>query len=192
MTGLTFFFDPVCPWAWRTSLWIRDVQRQRELDVRWRFFSLAIINNYAAERPYMLAPLRALALVERIGGNEAVDRAYLAMGTALHERGESIRKEGAVERIIPAALSEAGFDASLYQRALDDPSTLEAVEADHTVATEQYAAFGVPWLVLDGQKFGFYGPIIQPVPQGDEVLALWEHTSWMLSRPYLYELKRER
>ena len=33
MAGLTFFFDPLCPWAWRTSRWIREVQHQQGLAV---------------------------------------------------------------------------------------------------------------------------------------------------------------
>lgn len=192
MTGLTFFFDPICPWAWRTSLWIREVRRHRELEVRWRFFSLAWINGYADEHPETLTPLRVLALAEREGGNEAVDQLYLSLGTALHERGEAPRETGDLERITQAALTEAGLDPALCQRALDDPTTLTAVEADHKVATERHAAFGVPWLVPDGQDIGFYGPIIQPPPKGEEAVALWDHASWMLSRPYLYELKRER
>jgi hypothetical protein len=168
------------------------VRRPRELDVRWRFFSLAWINGYAEERPETLVPLRVLALVEREGGNEAVDQLYLSLGTAIHERGETLREVGDLDRMIPAALTEAGLDPSLYQRALDDPTTLAAVEVDHKVATERHAAFGVPWLVLDGQEIGFYGPIVQPPPRGEEALALWDHAAWMLSRPYLYELKRER
>ncbi|MFM7870942.1 MAG: DsbA family protein, partial [Actinomycetota bacterium] len=42
---IDFFFDPMCPWAYQTSLWIRDVRRQRQLRINWRFFSLEEVNR---------------------------------------------------------------------------------------------------------------------------------------------------
>ncbi len=39
-TSVDFHFDPMCPFAYQTSLWIRDVRDQTGLDVTWRFFSL--------------------------------------------------------------------------------------------------------------------------------------------------------
>ena len=50
MADLEFFFDPVCPWAWITSRWVVEVQRQRPYEVGWRFISLKVINqNQAAD-----------------------------------------------------------------------------------------------------------------------------------------------
>src|SRR5258708_33739417 len=39
-----FYFDPVCPFAWMTSKWVRMVQAQRDYTVDWRFISLRMIN----------------------------------------------------------------------------------------------------------------------------------------------------
>ncbi|WP_446215814.1 DsbA family protein [Micromonospora sp. IBHARD004] len=41
----TFFFDPACPWTWRTSRWLVAVAGARGLRVEWRAFSLAILNE---------------------------------------------------------------------------------------------------------------------------------------------------
>ncbi len=54
MSDINFYFDPVCPFAWMTSKWVREVMRQREYVVDWRFISLRLINaevDYDAQFP---------------------------------------------------------------------------------------------------------------------------------------------
>lgn len=189
---LAFYFDPVCPWAWRTSLWIREARAARDLDVTWRVLSLSEINRgddpLADEHAQSDAVLRALVLARREAGNEAVDRLYLALGRARHERRENLKDE----HVVQAALQEAGLDRALLARALDDPATDEEVRREHREGVERYGAFGVPWLVLGDQPFGFYGPVLSVVPTGAAAGELWDHASFLLAQPYLYELKRER
>jgi 2-hydroxychromene-2-carboxylate isomerase len=51
---LHFYFDPVCPFAWLTSKWVRTVAAQRDYRVDWRFISLHIVNadaDYASHFP---------------------------------------------------------------------------------------------------------------------------------------------
>ena len=43
-TRVYFHFDVICPWAYQTSLWMRDVRDRQGLEVDWRFFSLEEIN----------------------------------------------------------------------------------------------------------------------------------------------------
>jgi 2-hydroxychromene-2-carboxylate isomerase len=107
--AVDFYFDVSCPWAWRTSLWIREVEKVRPIQVTWKFLSLAKINeanDYARDShtaSHATFPLLAWAR-ERFG-NEAVDRLYLALGRARHERKESLADPAVIER----ALSEAGL-----------------------------------------------------------------------------------
>lgn len=44
-TRVRFDFDPVCPWAWQSSKWIREVDKVRDIEVEWRLFSLQLIND---------------------------------------------------------------------------------------------------------------------------------------------------
>ena len=45
-----FHFDVLCPWAYQTSLWMRDVRDQLDLTVNWRFFSLEEVNRVEGKR----------------------------------------------------------------------------------------------------------------------------------------------
>ena len=44
-TDIHFYFDPVCPFAWMTSKWVRMVTAQRGYTVDWRFISLRMVNT---------------------------------------------------------------------------------------------------------------------------------------------------
>ena len=46
---LHFYFDPVCPFAWMTSKWVRMVATERDYRVDWRFISLRILNAHIDE-----------------------------------------------------------------------------------------------------------------------------------------------
>jgi 2-hydroxychromene-2-carboxylate isomerase len=42
---INFYFDPLCPFAWMTSKWVRKVAAQRDYAVDWRFISLRMLNT---------------------------------------------------------------------------------------------------------------------------------------------------
>ncbi len=182
-----FYFDPLCPWAWMTSLWIREARKVRPIDVEWKFFSLAGVNDRADQ---WHGPLRIAALARREGGNEAVDRAYLAMGRLFHENKDSFDKIEELAEVVKPYLADVGLPPDLGERALEDESTLEDVLREHTEAVEKMSAFGVPWLVTEGDEAGFFGPVIGELLTGDAAGELWDHFRWLSGQPQLYELKR--
>jgi 2-hydroxychromene-2-carboxylate isomerase len=188
-TTVHFYFDPLCPFAWLTSLWIREVRKDRPVQVEWKFFSLA-----GADDPddTWHGPLRIAALARREGGNAAVDAAYLALGRFFHERPESFQEIDRLAELIAPYLADVGLDPALASRALGDPSTTDEVLRDHREAMDRYAAFGVPWLVVDGDEAGFFGPVIGELLKGNDAVTLWDDFVRMSARPYLYELKRGR
>jgi len=169
------------------------VRKVRPVDVTWRFFSLEVVNRKEGVTPDFQkdgswAAHRTLALARRQGGNDAVERLYLALGAAQHGRRESIKDLA----IIQAAAKQADLDPGIAEAALADESTIQDVLADHEEAVRRYRAFGVPTLAIEGSDVGFYGPIIQFVPRGEDAGELWDYTSWALRQPNLFELKRDR
>src|SRR6266481_166004 len=87
-----FYFDPVCPFAWMTSKWVRIVQAQRDYAVDCRFISLRMINaavdygshfpaGYEAGHTAGLRLLRVAARTRAEHGRRAVGPRYEAIGT---------------------------------------------------------------------------------------------------------------
>jgi 2-hydroxychromene-2-carboxylate isomerase len=187
---LAFYFDPLCPWAWRTASWIHEVRRQIPLDVHWRFFSLTTHNGRAT--PDLDIPLRTLALVREQAGNEGVERVYLTLGTLIHGNGRDTRNRHGMEAAVGEALDRAGLSRNLLGSALADASTERKVSDETREAQTQYGAYGVPWLVVGDRGFGFQGPVVDPPPAGDAAVDLWRHVSWLLAEPCFFELKRSR
>ncbi len=189
--AIRFFFDPLCPWTYRTSLWAREVRRQVGGEIRWCFFSLEEINRKPGEKPPWEKEWSPSWGIMRVGALlrrkslDLLDEWYLRVGAAIHEEGVGIDEPAAAEAIA----ERMGLGAAVVEEALCDPSTSEAVRADHEEAVEKYGAFGVPTLVVEGGDVVF-GPVISEVPRGEAALRLWRLTADWLAFPGLYELKR--
>ncbi|MGK2941926.1 MAG: mycothiol-dependent nitroreductase Rv2466c family protein, partial [Immundisolibacter sp.] len=91
-----FWFDPVCPFAWMTSKWVRMVQEQRGDEVEWRFISLRLLNahidyyehfppGYEDGHTAGLRMLRVCARVREEAGHEGVERLYPALSSQVFD-----------------------------------------------------------------------------------------------------------
>ena len=92
-TEVDFHFDVMCPWAYQTSLWMRDVRDQLGLTVNWKFFSLEEINlregkKHPWERDwsYGWSMMRIGVILRRLDMN-LLDQWYAVAGKALHVDG---------------------------------------------------------------------------------------------------------
>lgn len=189
-----FFFDPMCPYAYQTSVWIRDVRDHIGLDIRWRFFSLEEVNRVGGkkhpwERPwsYGWGQMRVGSLIRREFGNDALDRWYAAVGSAFFVDGVKTHVRAVHEELLAAN----GFAPTLVERAIGDPATIDDVRADHDFAVAEYGAHGVPTIVLES-GYAAYGPVVVPAPTGDDALMLWDLLHTMARFPHLYELRHPK
>jgi 2-hydroxychromene-2-carboxylate isomerase len=192
MEQVDFHFDVMCPWAYQTSLWIREVREQVPLEISWRFFSLEEVNREEGKKhpwerdwSYGWGMLRVAALLRR-QSMELCDRFYEAAGRALHEEGRKPHQPEVARQL----LADIGVDPALVDDAIADATTHDDVKADHERVVA-LGGFGVPTLVFpDGQSL--YGPVVAPAPRGDDAVALWELTRQYRRFPHLYELKRPK
>lgn len=190
-----FYFDPICPWSYQTSRWVRRLEELGIIEVDWGLFSLELQN--AGTEPEELASaharsalaLRTAVAVREAAGATGVGRFYKAIGRRVHERGEPVEEPATVT----AALEDAGLDVALCERALQDPRTLEQVTIEHRELRDRSRSFGVPTIVLDGgEGRAIFGPVISEVPIDDDAVELWRHVSWLVGYDDFSELKRER
>ncbi len=187
-----FHFDVMCPYAYQTSLWIREVRALTGLAVNWRFFSLEEINRqegkkhpWEREWSYGWSMMRVGALLRRTSMDD-LDAWYARAGKALHVDGHKPH-EKAVARTL---LAELGLDPGLVDEAINDPTTNDDVLAEHqrVVAANGY---GVPTMFFpDGQCL--FGPVLVDPPTGQAAVRLWDAVVAWTEFPHLYELQRPK
>lgn len=190
--SVDFHFDPMCPFAYATSVWIREVRARLGIEVNWRFFSLEEVNRaegkkHPWERPwsYGWSLMRIGALLRR-RDPAALDAWYARIGAELHVRGGKPHDPEVARRL----LDELGLGASTLDEAMADESTHDDVRADHHRVTGA-GGFGVPTLFFpDGQCL--FGPVLIDPPDGDRAVRLWEVVTGALEFPDLYELQRPK
>ena len=207
MADVNFYFDPVCPFAWMTSKWVRKVQAQRDYTVEWRFISLRLLNahvdydaqfppEYEAGHTAGLRLLRAAASIRRERGPAAIGPLYEALGTRIFDAHTGSYTVDATDfrgtaQFLEPVLDELGLPAH-HLNALDD------AEFDAEIQTETDEA-----LSLTGRDVGtpiihfqppegvaFFGPVISRLPGDDDAVVLWDHVIGLASFPGFAELKR--
>jgi 2-hydroxychromene-2-carboxylate isomerase len=207
MADLHYYFDPVCPFAWMTSKWVRSVMRQRDYTVRWCFISLRLINahvdydshfppEYEAQHTAGLRLLRVAARTRAEHGNDAVGRLYEAYGQGIFERplddGQRMpgSRQGTPEFAVDA-LRAAGLPEVLAEALDDDGWDAEiGAETDEALALTGKDV-GTPILHFrppDG--VAFFGPVISRLPSDDDAVRLWDHVIGLATFPGFSELKR--
>ncbi|HZU76446.1 MAG TPA: DsbA family protein [Dehalococcoidia bacterium] len=188
-----FHFDPRCPWAYQTARWMRRLEHLGEVEVSWAPFALSVVHQTEEKRA---APdgdgapaLRTVIALRAARGEVAVGAFYEALGWAIHVEKRVVDDP----HVITAALRAAGADPSIYEQAMREPATWQAVLAEHEAAVRDKDAFGVPTIVLDGGDGpAMFGPVMYELPDDEGCRELWSHVRWLMRNENVAELKRER
>jgi len=196
------YVDPSCPWAWITSLWVKEVAPQRDLDVMWRSYCLEIRDDYgvAPTMPQHLhqAALAGHAVSHRMlrvfesararAGEDAVDALFMQWGRRFFgqppQRGDALLAQCVEASGLPPDLVDAADDDRW------DTAILESMEVAY--------AFGGPKtqtptiVVRSHRSFGFKGPVMAPAPTGAAALRLWDAIQVIAAEPGFFEITRPR
>ena len=201
---LLFWFDPVCPFAWMTSKWVRMVAEQREYRVEWRLISLRLLNRhvdydaqfppeYEAGHTSGLHLLRVAARARAEHGPQALDPLYATLGRHVFEdpAGQPPPERATSRAFLEQVLAEAGLPADLAA-AVDDGSWDAEIQAETDAALQLTGKdVGTPILQFrPPEGASFFGPVISRLPSPEDAVALWDHIVALAGFPGFTELKR--
>ena len=188
-TEVDFHFDVMCPWAYQTSKWIRNVRTQNGLIINWKFFSLEEVNlregkKHPWERDwsYGWSMMRIGAILRR-QSMDNLDKWYERSGRALHEEGKRPHDPDVARHL----LEEIGMDPNIVDESLLDESTHDEIKDDHQRVIDA-GGYGVPTLFFGDHPL--YGPVLIDPPEGEKAMRLWDTVVSWLEFPDLYEMQK--
>ena len=201
-TPVDFWFDPLCPWAWMTSRWVLEVEKVRDIEVRWHIMSLAVLNEpkideLPEEYRELLEtkawqPIRVVTAAWQKHGSDILGPLYTALGTRIHNEGQGPTREA-----VEGALADVGLPADLIEYFDQKDFEFDAeLRASHKEGIDKVGQeVGTPVIAVpgpDGEQIAFFGPVVTPAPKGEEAARLWDGTVAVASVPGFYEIKRTR
>lgn len=196
-----FYFDPVCPFAWMTSKWVRLVAEQRHYSVDWRFIALRFVNetvDYDTQFPpeYKelhtsgMKLLRVAAAVRAAHGRPAVGDYYAALGRAVWDSERKWSNPGSAE-LVRSVLAAAGLPVELSEALQDEGFDAVLREETSEALTLTGKDVGTPILHFQPPEgVAFFGPVISRLPNAEQALELWEHVIGLAQFGGFAELKR--
>lgn len=198
MTSIAdFWFDPMCPWAWMTSRWMLEVERVRDVQVRWNVMSLAVLNEgrpvpaeYAELMQLAWKPVRVVIAAQQSAGEGVILPLYTAMGTRMHPAG---RQD--IDQVIAESLAEVGLPAELAAAGNGTEFDVELRASHQRGISLVGEEVGTPVIAVpgpDGVPVAFFGPVVTPAPKGEAAGLLWDGVLLVGRTPGFFELKRTR
>lgn len=116
-TDLTFYYDPRCPWAWVTSRWAAEIERQGLVTVHWKLMSLARLHEWDADYDpanYERVRLttRGAAAAALAVGEEILGPYYSVIGRRIH-----LEHQSPNEQLVTDVYAELGVPAGSFDLA---------------------------------------------------------------------------
>jgi 2-hydroxychromene-2-carboxylate isomerase len=193
LTRVDFWFDPICPWAWIASRWMHEVEQVRPVQTHWHVMSLSVLNEDKEDLPDRYrellrtgwGPVRVCIAAEQEHGEQVLGPLYTALGARFHNE-----KLGRERDVIESALTEVGLPPSLAG-AMDSTEFDEALRASHAEGIDRVGYdVGTPVISVNG--LSVFGPVVSPIPRGEDAARLWDGVLLLAGTDGFFELKRSR
>jgi 2-hydroxychromene-2-carboxylate isomerase len=187
-----FWFDPICPWAWMSSRWMLEVEKVRDVTVRWHVMSLSYLNegrdlpeDYRAVMDEAWGPVRVVTAAVAAHGEDVVLPLYTALGERFH-----LQQRPKDRATIEDALAAVGLPVGLAD-AMDVTDYDEQLKKSHHAGMDQVGMeVGTPVISVEG--VAFFGPVVSPTPRGEAAGLLWDGVRLVAGTDGFFELKRSR
>ena len=202
---IRFYFDPVCPFAWMTSKWVRMVAAQRDYTVDWRFISLRLINSaidydshfpagYEEGHDSGLRLLRVAARARAEYGRAAVGPFYETVSSEIFDApgaAEPHARDPGQPRLRRAAARQgrparrAGGRARRHAVGRRDPRRRR-----RGALTDRQGRRHADHPLQSPGRHCLLRPGYQPAPGPEDAVRLWDHVTGLAGFPGFAELKR--
>ena len=186
-----FHFDLLCPYAYQTAKWIRDVRRQNDITINWCFFSLEEVNRIEGKKhpwerdwSYGWSMMR-IGVILRRKSMEDLDRWYERAGRALHEEGHRPHDPEVARHL----LRELDLDPDIVDRSIADETTHDEIRTDHDRVIAA-GGYGVPTLFFGDHAL--FGPVLIDSPMGEAAVRLWHAVTAWTEFPHVFELQQPK
>lgn len=200
-TGVTVYFDYLCPFAYRGVRLLTEIQRKRpNLEVTWRHFPLEQINSEDEDWKLWEQPLDYESLWGRpssralraflashaasLQGEEAFAGFRLAVFSAHHDEGKDISDS----EVILEAARRAELDLGAFEENWQSQEARDRLRDDYRRGRD-VDAFGVPTLIVNDCE-PTYMRLVEYPPADERETLFNELVHTLTERPYLQELKR--
>ena len=187
-----FYFDPTCPFAWITSRWILEVEKVRDIQVKFHQMSLYMLNegrdlpeDYRRSTDRGLIPGRG---TQHVGAEhpERLAEWYTALGTRIHNEGQKDYEAALTGAAVDLGLDPAPILAATETDAEDERLREKQRAAEELVGND----VGTPVVSFNGTAF--FGPVLTRIPRGEEAGRIFDGAVALAEYPYFYEIKRAR
>lgn len=191
---LDVFYDYLCPFVYRTSVLLQNVRDsgERELEVRWRYFSLTQVNSKddgwtvwdAPESEHVRGRL-AFKAAEAARRQDGFEDFHMRLLRARHLDRVDIDDIAVLERVA----DESGLERDRFRKDVADPKILAALSRDHRGAVAEYGVFGTPTLVFPGGAAAYLR--LSEAPEAPDSLRVFDRVvSIAAEEPRILEIKR--
>jgi predicted DsbA family dithiol-disulfide isomerase len=192
-TNVEVYIDYVCPWAYRGSLWIRDVKAQLgdQIEIVWKFFSLEQVNSQAGDdwkvwnqpASHMSKGFIGFrgAIAARQQGEDAFEKFHFAWFEARH----SDQRRASAHDVAQAV----GLDMEKFNADFDNPELYKQLGVDHEQGVSEFGVFGTPTYVFENGENAYFQ--IKEIPASADAVPFWEKFSdIVVNQPSFLEIKR--
>lgn len=191
---LDVFYDYLCPFVYRTSVLLQNVRDsgERELEVRWRYFSLTQVNSkdegwavWDVPESERVRGRLAFKAAEAARRQDRFEDFHMRLLRARHQDRVDIDDIAVVERVA----DESGLDLDSFRNDVADPKILAGLSRDHRAAVAEYGVFGTPTLVFSGGATAYLR--LSEAPEAPDSVGVFDRVvSIAADEPRILEIKR--
>ena len=179
---------------YRASVLLQNVRDSgdREIEVRWRYFSLTQVNSkddgwtvWGAPESDHVRGRQAFKAAEAARRQDGFEDFHMRLLRARHVDRADIDDVVAVERLA----EESGLDLERFRKDVADASILSALERDHRGGAAEHGVFGTPTFVFQGGQAAYVR--LSEIPEVADSVGLFDRlVSIAAEEPRILEIKR--